>query len=138
MENNSYDKTKHLEMIQGIINRLSGKSTSVKGWCITLISALLIFSERSKEFRIYFILIIALPLISFYFLDTFYLIMERRYRDLYEEVRTGKKKDYDLKIERKVSKYDYSEVLKGTTQKWFYIPTLAILTLIIIFYGLGI
>ncbi len=136
--NNEYDKTKHLEMIQGIINRLSGKSTSVKSWCITLISALLIFSERSKEFRIYFILIVALPLISFCFLDTFYLIMERRYRELYEEVRMGIKKDYDLKIERKVKWLNYGEALMGTSQKWFYIPTITILTLIIFFYGLGI
>ena len=135
---NDCDKTKHLEMIQGIINRLSGKSTSVKGWCITLISALLIFSERSKEFRIYFILIIALPLISFYFLDTFYLIMERRYRQLYEEVRTNKKANYDLTIKREVSWTDYSEVLKGTTQKWFYIPTITVLTIIVLFYCFGI
>lgn len=138
MESNQYDKTKHLEMIQEIISNMSAKSMSIKGWCITLISALLVFSERSKSFRFYFILIIALPLISFYILDTYYLILERRYRGLYEEVRTNKKHDYEMTVKKKISFSDYGIVLKGTAQLWFYIPTIIVLTAIILLYSFKI
>ena len=35
-------KLKHLEFIQGVINRLSTDSFRMKGWAVVLISALLV------------------------------------------------------------------------------------------------
>lgn len=32
---------KHLALVQGVINRLAGNSFSLKGWSVTLVSALL-------------------------------------------------------------------------------------------------
>ena len=31
-------KIKHLEMIQGVINRMAGNSFALKGWSVTLIA----------------------------------------------------------------------------------------------------
>lgn len=138
MEINQYDKTKHLEMIQEIITRMSDKSMAIKGWCITLISGLFIFSERNKDFRFYFILIIAMPLISFYILDTYYLILERKYRILYEEVRTDKKYSYEMAVNKEITFEDYCSVLKGVSQLWFYVPTIAVLTVIVLLYAFKI
>jgi len=47
-------KLKHLEMIQGIINRMAGNFFLLKGWCITLISALFaLAANNSNPFFVY-------------------------------------------------------------------------------------
>ena len=40
------NKHKHLEMIQGVINRLASNSFSIKQWTVMLVSALLVLVAR--------------------------------------------------------------------------------------------
>ena len=39
-------KIKHLEFIQGVINRLASDSFRMKGWCVVLVAALFILMAR--------------------------------------------------------------------------------------------
>ena len=78
-------KHKHLEFIQGVINRLSSNSFSLKRWSILLVSALLAFSVSSSQCGL--ISIALIPSIIFWILDGFFLSQERRYRALYDHVR---------------------------------------------------
>ncbi|WGF92646.1 hypothetical protein [Aequorivita marisscotiae] len=74
-------KIKHLEFIQNVISRLSTNSFLIKGWCITLITGLIALSLDNQKFVI---LIIGLPIIViFWFLDTYYLWLEKIYRAHY-------------------------------------------------------
>lgn len=131
MEDNKYDKAKHLEMIQSNIARLSGKSTAVRGWAISLITAILIFGNKSQDTKIYFYLILAFPLLSFYILDTYYIQVERKFRDLYEEVREGKKNNYELQPEKSPLNI-LSKGMCSFSQLFFYLPVVVLLLVILL------
>lgn len=67
----------HVNMMQGIIKRMAGNSTSCKQWCIVLITALLTFSKGNQN-PVDLSGVCLLPLILFCFLDCFYLGLERQ------------------------------------------------------------
>ena len=84
------DKTqvvKHLEMIQGVINRLAHDSFLVKGWSMTLLAAVIIFLARGENHSDYLILIFLIPVFGFWLLDGYFLSKERSFRKIYDEVR---------------------------------------------------
>jgi len=78
-------RTKHLEMIQGIINRLSTNSFLLKGWSVVLVSAL--FALAAKESKGLFAYVVFFPAFIFWFLDGYFLAQERLFRRLYDKVR---------------------------------------------------
>lgn len=78
-------KTKHLELIQGVINRLSTNSFLLKGWSVVLVSAL--FALAANDSRIYFIYLAYFPAFAFWILDGYFLWQERLFRKLYDHVR---------------------------------------------------
>ena len=77
-------KIEHLKMIEDIITRMANNSFLVNGWTVTLIAALLIFADAKNN--ICFIWIAIIPIIVFWYLDSFYLQLERKYRQLYSFV----------------------------------------------------
>lgn len=72
------EEIKHLEFIQNIITRMNTNSFQIKGMAVTIVSALLAIyaSEKNPDF----ILITIFPLILFWFLDSYYLTQERKFR----------------------------------------------------------
>lgn len=92
-------KQKHLELIQGIIDRLAVNSFALKRWSITLISALLALSVVHN--RPAFGFIAFFPAIVFWILDGFFLRQERLYRVLYNHVRQKKEEDIDFSMNTK-------------------------------------
>lgn len=78
------DKIKHLEFIQNIITRMNSNSFTIKGWMITIVSALLaLYANSSNEI---FMFIAIVPAFIFWLLDAFYLTQERIFRCLYNDV----------------------------------------------------
>ena len=57
-------KIKHLEFIQGVINRLASDSFRMKGWCVVLVAALFILLARKG--RVEFVAIALIPVIAFW------------------------------------------------------------------------
>ncbi|HYT45407.1 MAG TPA: hypothetical protein VEP90_23970 [Methylomirabilota bacterium] len=78
-------KLKHLEFIQTVIARLSSNSFLLKGWAVTLVSAL--FALGVKDANKQFILLAYFPIITFWLLNGYFLSQERRFRALYNQVR---------------------------------------------------
>lgn len=76
---------KHLELIQGVINRLATDSFRMKGWAVILVSALLVL--LAGEGRSDFTWIGLVPVLVFWGLDGYFLWQERLFRDLYDHVR---------------------------------------------------
>jgi len=74
----------HLNMLQGIINRLAGNSSSCKTWCMTLVAALLSVAGATHAPSIVSVTLV--PVVVFGFVDTMYLAQERAYRELYNEL----------------------------------------------------
>ena len=78
------DKRLHLQFIQNNISRMNTNSGKVKGWCITIVSAL--FALYAGTGKIIFIWICLFPTILFCILDTLYLQQEHKFIGLYNDV----------------------------------------------------
>lgn len=71
----------HLEIEQSIIQRMAANSASCKAWCITLVSAILvIIADKGKP---QYALIAIIPILLFLLLDTYYLSLEKMFRQSY-------------------------------------------------------
>lgn len=90
------DKLKHLEFIQNVITRMNSNSFQIKGWTVTIVSALLAIYASSKNN--YFILACLFPTTIFWFLDTYYLCQERKFRGLYNDVAGISESPKDIKL----------------------------------------
>lgn len=134
-------KIKHLEFIQGVINRTANNSFLLKGWTVTLLTILFIFAtEKIKEISFSCILIAIFPVFIFWLLDGFFLQKERLFRDLYNEVRTKDENQIDFSLDtkqfEKKQENKYVSAFFSKTIWPFYIPlmvTIVALTLIIKF-----
>jgi len=82
---NDEKRIKHLEMIQGVINRLAGNSFTMKGWSVTLVSALIAIAVGKGDGR--FALAGLLPAVIFWILDGYFLWQERLFRSLFNAAR---------------------------------------------------
>lgn len=78
------DKIKHLEFVQNVITRMNTNSFQIKGWMITIVSALLALYANNEKVLYVFLAIV--PVIIFWCLDAFYLKQERLYRKLYQDI----------------------------------------------------
>ncbi len=78
-------KLKHLEFIQGVINRLAANSFQMKGWAVVLVAASLVLLARACRLDAAYIAL--LPVLVFWGLDGYFLSQERLYRALYDDVR---------------------------------------------------
>ena len=71
----------HLGILQSVIQRMAGNSSSSKAWCITLVSAVLVIVvDKGKPL---YALIAIIPAVLFLVLDTYYLALERMFRKSY-------------------------------------------------------
>ena len=66
---------KHLEIMQGVINRMAENSRSCKVWCVTLVAATLVLVARTGEPQ--HALIALVPTLLFLFLDSYYLVLSQ-------------------------------------------------------------
>lgn len=71
----------HLGILQNIIQRMAANSTSSKTWCITLVSAILVIVADKGKPQYSFIAL--MPTILFLALDTYYLALEKGFRNSY-------------------------------------------------------
>lgn len=73
----------YLSILQGVINRMAANSTGCKTWCIALVSAVVvIIADKGKP---EFVWISIIPILLFLFLDSYYLSLEKRFRQKYNE-----------------------------------------------------
>lgn len=114
------NKQKHLEFIQGVIDRMAGNLFFLKGWAVTLIAGLLALSVKDSNPK--GALIAFFPVIIFWVLDGFFLSQERLFRDLYGDVAKFKEKDISFSM----STAEYKEKWRNTWIASMFSPTLLI------------
>ena len=71
----------HINVLQGIINRMADNSKSCKQWCILVVSAIFTLSTKDMDIQSRLFEISLIPLVMFCFLDCYYLLQERGFRD---------------------------------------------------------
>lgn len=78
---NSQAVQAHLGITQSVIQRMASNSASCKAFCITLVSAVLVIvADKGKP---QYALIAIIPAVLFLILDTYYLALERMFRQSY-------------------------------------------------------
>ena len=130
------NKIGHLNMIQGIISRMGNNAFSLKQWAVGIMIAIYAFAGENAILRNLKIK----ELIVFWFLDSYYLMIERKYRCLYDEVRKKKEKNIDFNMNtnlinvkmKNINNYCLIKVAFSKTIWPFYIVCIAT-TLIIYF-----
>ena len=93
-------KLKHLELIQGVINRLASNSFLMKGWAVVLLAALFVLLARQDAFDAGYIAF--LPIAAFWGLDGYFLWQERLFRAHYDTVRTLPVENIDFSMDVRV------------------------------------
>lgn len=127
------NKIKHLELIQTIITRMAQNSFMIKGWTLTLVVAMFAFVPKTVYL---FVPIVIVPILLFACLDSYYLQLERRYRNLYDIVR--KKQDSEINFLLKITEEcktidtNYFNCLFSKSILFFYVPILLVAIGIII------
>ena len=125
------EKLKHLEFIQNVITRMNTNSFQLKEWAIVIISAVLALYASTKNPC--FIIIGVFPAFIFWALDAYYLMQERKFRGLYNDVAgvTEKPKDikpFEMRPDLYIKgKYSYLSVLFSKTIWILYLPIIIIL-----------
>lgn len=94
---------KHLEMIQGSIQRMAGNSFRLRGWSVVLVAGWLVSLARAEAegsspvsesaLSRYLVLI---PFLLMFALDGYHLWQERLFRRLYDEVRRANSTDFSM------------------------------------------
>ena len=122
-----------LEMIQSVITRMANNSFLLKGWAVTLVSAMFVLS--AKESDKWFFLIAYVPILLFWALDSYYLQTERKYRMFYKKAANAPESDIDFTMplleSSREDKTNYFQSLFSKTEIGFYLP-LALLTAIVV------
>lgn len=139
MDNNACEKKmKHLEMVEGIIERMGNNSFQLKGWAVTLVSVIGALSAQGSDRR--FFLLSFLPLVAFWLLDSFYLQKERKYRNLYKNISIKEESNIDFNMDirnivmsgKEASRICYFKCLFSITEVLFY-GVIAVAVLVLAF-----
>ena len=85
---------KELDLIQSVINRMAHNSFLVKGWVLSILA--FVFALRPNVSFSKLSLAMVAPVLSFWWLDSFYLRLERAFCDMYADrcVRRTVKNDW--------------------------------------------
>jgi hypothetical protein len=127
-------KLKHLEFIQGVVNRLSTNSFLLKGWSVVIVSALFALSAKDSDKG--FAVLAYVPAIAFWGLDAYFLALERNYRKLYEKVRVIEpgSVDFIMTIDVQEGTKDWWKAFLSKTLLVFHGAVVAAISLVVILY----
>lgn len=135
-------KAQHREFVQSVITRMNTNSFHLKGLMITLVSAFLGVYASSSEISVNFLLIPIPLVVLFWFLDAYYLQLERKFRGIYNDIcdlnTEPKKTTRVFEMNPKPYKkddYRYFKVLFSTSILSLYLSI--IICLFIIYYYLN-
>ena len=94
--NNSERVVKHLEFIQGVVNRLGANAFLLKGWSMTVLVAGAVLMVRLGTDQPLLALTLIVPVIGFWILDGYFLWQERLFRAEYDRVRQQDETDFSM------------------------------------------
>jgi hypothetical protein len=129
------NRDSHLAMIQGVINRMGQNSFSLKGWAVTVAAGLFALAAAT-DVNPWSCAAALLAVLTFWFLDAFYLRQERMFRALFDQVRRdlSGETDYEMDTSRLVSldkkRLSHWNCFWSRTEAGFYLPVFCVVLLI--------
>lgn len=133
------ENIRHLELIQGVINRMAQISFLIKGWTVPMVAALWVIAAYATDWWYGFLALA--PTFILWGLDAYYLRQERLFRCLYNMVRTGSTEPmiptFSMNTEpcRETTK-SWLKTLKAPTIIFLHGAVVALVTLLTIVIGL--
>lgn len=127
-EINRADWHKHMDYVQAIIARLANNSFVMKGWALTLTSALLGFAATRGDALLAFLALVAV--LAFWFLDAYFLRQERAFRLMFADVAAKKVAGFNLNPAPYAKQVKWWPVLRSVSLGVFY-GALLILSLVL-------
>ena len=133
------DLPKHLEFIQGVVERHARTSFVLKGWSVTLVAAVFLLAVRGAEPALALAAGL-LPAVTFWALDAYYLRQERMYRALYDHTRQTEPNltnrfSLDARPFRPTVP-SWFRTLWATPIFWFHAAVLAVVVIALAFFSL--
>ncbi len=132
-------KLKHLEMIQGVINRMAANSFMLKRWSVILVAAL--FALAGPNRNPWFIHVAYLPVLMFWALDGYFLRQERLFRALYDSVRRKREERIDFSMDTRnfaEGEKSWLGVCMSETLRIFHLSMLFTLLLVTLILKFGL
>ena len=112
-----FDMIGYLNLIQNNISRMAGNSAIMKGFSATVITA--IIALEHSDLCLSTVVLCGIVLMAFVVFDTLYLQLERKYRNLYNEVAEGNIPIYKYYMDLNNSFFDeYRSILNQNCSFW--------------------
>lgn len=112
------DWHKHMDYVQAIIARLANNSFVMKGWALTLTSALLGFAAARGDALLAFLALVAV--LAFWFLDAYFLRQERAFRLMFADVAAKKVTGFSLNPATYAKQVKWWPTLRSVSLGVFY------------------
>ena len=77
---------KEIDLIQNCITRMAQNSFMIRGWAISIVVITWAIIGIVESWGSIALILLLLPILMFWYLDAFFLMTERRYRDMYKSV----------------------------------------------------
>ena len=133
------NKIAYLQMIQEPIGRMSTASAIFKGFAATIVAGIAALSYC--DVNTYILGLSFVPVLLFALLDIYYLQLEKKYRYLYEQVRTDEHEaDFSMELtnDNKAAETRVWDCIKSPSIWLFYPAMIAILGTVMYFKWKGI
>jgi len=112
---------KEIDIVQDIIRRMASNSFMIKGWTVILVAVTLLL--RGSEYHVF---IAYIPIIVFWYLDAYFLRLERLYRRLYNWIINNRLESGEYLFDMNYHRFEDQE---QTTLRIMFSKT------IVLFYG---
>lgn len=122
------DHHKHMDYVQAVITRLANNSVLLKGWALTLSSAVLGFAITQKHAGL--ALAALVPVTAFWLLDTYYLRQERAFRVMYADIAAKRVRDFRIEPKPYAENQSWSSVGFSVSLAVYY-GAVTVLTLVV-------
>lgn len=127
-------RIRYLEAIQRVVDRLSNTSFILKGWAVSLVAGLMALAASGSDQR--YVLIAYIPIAVFWFLDAYFLMMKRQYRELFSRNVDLAQPLECFSLKRpKGNTCIYAQALFSITMLLSYIPLIGVTVFVMFFIG---
>ena len=134
----SEDERNYINLLNDAINRMASNSSNAKSCLVAIVAALMALQMPNKD-NAYIILSALLPTFLFYWLDCYYLSLEKRFRNLQSAfINKEKKKGQLIAGEYQFNIYDIKDKhpKKNAILSWSTTPFYGFIVLCVIGFWL--
>ena len=131
--NNNERILKHLELIQGVVNRLGSNAFLLKGWSMTVLVAGSLLMVRLRPDHPLLALTLLVPVFGFWLLDSYFLWQERLFRAEYDRIRKQDETDFAMNPmqHRDKPNHSWSSTFFSVTLVIFYVIEIVFVSVLV-------